>query len=137
MSKSIEKKGTKVRASDAHGEEPNQEFWQRQSDIDRFVNETRTRKMIQEVCLPMLENQKSLQAKLSGDVDKTLNELSDRLDRAEYALYRSDKADTRFDKIYSRLENLEITHKKDSLFVQEQAKVLDQKLADDRFTFQT
>ena len=67
----IPKKGGKERPADPKGhEEPGQDFWQKQSDIDRFVSETRTRKMIQEVCLPMLENQTSLQAKLTGEVDK-------------------------------------------------------------------
>ena len=51
-------------------EDPDKEFWEKQGDLDRFVNETRTRKMIQEVCLPMLENQTSLQAKLTQEVDK-------------------------------------------------------------------
>ena len=90
------------------------DFWKQQSDMDRFAQETRTRKMIQEVCLPMLDNQTSLQAKLSQDVEKQLSELSDRLDRVEYALYRSDKPDTRFDKIYRQLEALETAHTKDS-----------------------
>ena len=111
------------------------DFWKQQTDMDRFASETRTRKMIQEVCLPMLENQQTLQNKLDKEVDKKLEELSERLGKAEYGLYRSDKPDTRFDKIYKRLEEVELAHRKDSAFVKEQDKVLNARLADEIFKF--
>ena len=51
-------------------------------------------------------------------------------------MYKADKSDTRFDKIYRQLAQVEDSQKRDSLFVKDQSRVLDAKLADDRFIFE-
>ena len=39
---------------------PDEEFYKEQNDIDRFVNETKTRKMFTEMYEPLVENQATI-----------------------------------------------------------------------------
>ena len=56
-------------------------FWQRQNEVDRFSNDTRTRKIIQEVTLPILDNQLHLQNKIDFDIMVKLSDLHDQMKR--------------------------------------------------------
>ena len=52
-------------------------FWKRQSDIERFTNETRFRKMILEITNPILDNQIDLQTKIEKNIMIKLEDLMD------------------------------------------------------------
>lgn len=86
-------------------------FWQRQNDVERFTQETKTRKLIQDLVMPILDNQTSIHQKIEFDVMTSLNDLTDRLQRVEYALYKSENPETRFDNIYEQLQSLETGRK--------------------------
>ena len=46
-----------------------------------------------------------------------VNDLLDRMEGVCYALYKTDNPDTRFEKIYQKLMNLEASRQKDSQFL--------------------
>ena len=55
--------------------------------MDRFTSDTRTRKIIQDLTMPILDNQMKLQQKVEFDIEVKINDITDRLERAQYALY--------------------------------------------------
>lgn len=89
------------------------DFWQKQNDIDKFVTETRTRKVISTIFEPLMDNQTLLQQKIEFEITKQLSNHEDRLNAAEYSLYKTDVPDTRFTSIYEKLTFLEASRQKD------------------------
>ena len=81
--------------------------------MDKFVTETRTRKVIQNIFEPLMNNQLDMQTKIEYDIADKINQLFDRLTAAEYVIYKTEKPDDRFTDIYDRLSNVEVTRAKD------------------------
>lgn len=69
--------------------------------------------MVQDCLFPILDNQATLQAKVCNELDRNVEELFDRMEKVEFAVYRTEKADTRFEKIYAQLAELEAEHVQD------------------------
>lgn len=63
--------------------------------------------------MPILDNQLNLQNKIEFDLMVKLQDVTDRLEKVQYALYQTDVPDTRFNQIYDRLSWLEASRKKD------------------------
>lgn len=49
-----------------------------------------------------------------------INDLSDRLIRAEYCLYKTEIPDTRFEKLYTKLTHIESSRLKDKRYAEDQ-----------------
>ena len=64
--------------------------------------------------MPILDNQSKLEATIEHDLRVRMQDLDDRLQRAEYAIYKTEKPDTRFERIYDQLSSLEANRKKDN-----------------------
>ena len=94
-------------------EREEKKFWNKQNEVDRFATDTRTRKIIQEVTMPILDNQLSLQNKIEFDIMKRLEDHHDRLEAVEYALYKTENPDSRFEKIYASLAEYEVNRRMD------------------------
>ena len=108
-----------------------------QAGLDRFAAETRTRKVIQDMLFPVLENQAALQAKIQHDIDRSISAMNDRLERVEYALYKTKKPDTRFDKIYTELSSLQAQRRQDIAACKDQAQNIEEKVMADVSKMQT
>ena len=61
-----------------------------------------------------MDNQLLLQRRVEFEQEKKIENHEDRLDAIEYALYKSEKTDTRFDKIYEKLNFLSENRVKDN-----------------------
>ena len=70
---------------------------------------------------PLVESQTTMQLKLTNEVDRTLFDHAERLNKLEFAMYSAEKPDSRFDKIYKQLNRIQAEHKKD------QTKIVDLK----------
>ena len=83
--------------------------------------------------MPILDNQLELQTKIEQDVMTRLNDLQDRLVAAEYALFKVEVPDTRFERIYTKLTHFEASRKKDWKAVNDQRKEINTQLEDTLF----
>lgn len=101
------------RKKQAAKKQEEESFWKKQNDMDKFVTETRTRKVIQTIFEPLMNNQIDMQTKIEYDVEDKLNQLFDRMEAAEYVIYKTEKPDDRFTDIYERLTNVEKTRAQD------------------------
>ena len=64
---------------------------------------------------------------------KHLNSLEDRMQAVEYALYKTEVPDTRFQSIYDKLSALEVTRAKDLSHSQSQRENIEQKFKETLF----
>ena len=83
------------------------QFWKKQNDLEKFVTETRTRKVIAQIFEPLMDAHSDLKTKVEHDTVNQIQELYDRLGRVEYALYKTEDPDTRFEAIYDSLKRIE------------------------------
>ena len=67
----------------------------------------------------------------------SLNDLTDRLQRVEYALYKSENPETRFDNIYAQLQSLETGRKQDKQDAKNQREQIDAAFKDTFFKFES
>ena len=75
----------------------------------------------------------TLQQKIEFDIMVKINDLTDRLERVQYALYHTENPDNRFEKIYDQLASLESSRKLDRVAQTDQSKYIDQQLKDTLF----
>ena len=66
--------------------------------------------MVTELTTPLLDNQLQMQTKMEENVMVKLNDLIVQMKDVSYALYKSENPDTRFEKIYQKLIQLEVSH---------------------------
>ena len=114
-------------------EREEKKFWNKQNEVDRFATDTRTRKIIQEVTMPILDNQLSLQNKIEFDIMKRLEDHHDRLEAVEYALYKTENPDSRFEKIYASLAEYEVNRRMDKQSFEDLQRNIEQQLKDSVF----
>ena len=61
-----------------------------------------------------------MQQRVEHDIMVKINDLSDRLIRAEYCLYKTEIPDTRFEKLYKKLTHIESSRLKDKRNAEDQ-----------------
>lgn len=77
-----------------------------------------------------------LQGKIEYDIMVKLEDLTDRLERVQYALYQTEDPDTRFDEIYEKLKSLEISRNKDIQSNRDLKESIDTQISDTLFGIQ-
>ena len=73
-----------------------------------------------DITMPILDNQLQMQQRIEHEVMVKINDIYDRLIRAEYALYKTEIPDTRFEKLYKKLTHIEASRLKDKRSAEDQ-----------------
>ena len=61
-----------------------------------------------------MENQLTLQTKIEGPMSNDINNLRDRMLAVEYALFKTEQPDTRFERIYDKMSAMETARIRDN-----------------------
>lgn len=77
-----------------------------------------------------------LQGKIEYDIMVKLEDLTDRLERVQYALYQTEDPDTRFEEIYDKLKSLETSRNKDIQSNRDLKESIDTQISDTLFGIQ-
>ena len=83
--------------------------------------------------MPILDSQLQMQQRIEHEVMVKINDLTDRMIRAEYALYKTETTDNRFDRIYDKLTHIEASRLKDKRCAEDQKRDIETLVSDTVF----
>ena len=69
--------------------------------------------MVQALTRPIIDAQAITHEKLEQEVEYRLNDLTEKVKKLQYAVYQTEDPDTRFHRIYKKLDFLEAARLKD------------------------